>query len=180
MDLYFDAPYYSGYVNDQGNDRTSNSYPYKFSKNYQIALQLISEALSGETADRLFYTYLISEAPSQEDKEIIAGIRDDEMKHFELFTQIYFELVGQIPPSVKEDEFIKPMSYCQGIKKALLGEMAAVEKYRKILFGMEQRSHINMLVEIITDELRHGNLYNLLYSKNECYTEEVEKENIEK
>ena len=39
---------------------------------------------------------------------------------------------------------------------------------------MQDRRHINMLTEIITDEIRHANLYNLLYSKNGCYAEELE------
>jgi hypothetical protein len=43
-----------------------------------------------------------------------------------------------------------------------------VEKYRKILFVLTDRNQINKMVEIITDELRHGILYNYLYSKNKC------------
>ncbi|HCL01056.1 MAG TPA: rubrerythrin, partial [Lachnoclostridium phytofermentans] len=40
--------------------------------------------------------------------------------------------------------------------------------YRQILFAMQDRIHINMLTEIITDEIRHGILYTYLYSKNNC------------
>lgn len=46
--------------------------------------------------------------------------------------------------------------------------------------AMQDRRHINMLAEIITDELRHGNLYNFLYSKNKCYEEGVTKKENEK
>jgi len=49
-----------------------------------------------------------------------------------------------------------------------MGEQGAVEKYRKILFAMKERKHINMMTEIITDELRHLGLYNYLYAKNQC------------
>lgn len=148
--------------------------PYTYPQNFPMALQLIRDAVSGEMEDRLFYSYLISVAPSQEDKEIIASIRDDEMKHFDLFRQIYFQLTGQILPQPREGEFTKPATYCQGLKQALLGELAAVQRYRRILFAMQDRRHINMLTEIITDEIRHANLYNLLYSKNGCYAEELE------
>lgn len=41
-------------------------------------------------------------------------------------------------------------------------------RYRNILYAMEFREHINMMIEIITDELRHGILYNYLYTKNGC------------
>ncbi len=148
--------------------------PYTYPQNFPMALQLIREAVSGEREDQMFYSYLISIAPTQEDKKIITGIRNDEMKHFGLFRQIYFELTGQMISPSQQGEFKRPSSYCQGIKQALLGELAAVEKYRKILFALQNRRHINMLTEIITDELRHANLYNLLYSKNECHEEKEE------
>lgn len=141
---------------------------YIYPANVPEALQLITGALAGEREDRLFYEYLISVAPSEEDKEIIRGIRDNEIHHFELFRIIYCQMTGQVPPSPKETPFVKPASYCEGIRKALLGEENAVIRYRKILFAMQNRIHINMLTEIITDELRHGTLYSYLYSKNGC------------
>jgi len=134
----------------------------------QTALELIKEAVSGETEDRLFYEYLISVAPSEEDKNIIKGIRDDEIKHFGMFREIYREFTGENLPIVTDGKFQKPKSYCEGLRDALLGEQRAVEKYRKILFALRDRRQINKLVEIITDELRHGSLYNYLYSKNKC------------
>lgn len=138
------------------------------SADLQMALELIKEALAGETEDRLFYEYLISTAPSNEDKNIIQGIRDNEIKHFGMFRQLYKDLTGQMPPSVTQEEFTKPSSYCEGLKMAIMGEQSAVEKYRKILFVLTDRNQINKMVEIITDELRHGILYNYLYSKNKC------------
>ena len=153
--------------------------PYTYPQNLPMALQLIREAVAGEREDELFYDYLLSVAPSEEDKNIIRGIRNDERKHFGLFRQIYCELTGKTVPIPQKEEFTKPASYCQGLKKALQGELGAVERYRKILFALQDRRQINMLTEIITDELRHGNLYNLLYSKNECYEEEKEGEQNE-
>lgn len=181
MNYYGNYPYGMRHVSSM---QFQNPYgmpadPYIYPQNLPMALALIRDALSGETKDKLFYSYLIGIAPSQEDKNIIAGIRDDEIKHYDLFRRIYFELVGQVLPKSKNEEFKKPETYCQGLKQALLGELAAVERYRKILFAMQERKHINILTEIITDELRHGNLYNLLYSKNECYEEELEGEEME-
>lgn len=153
--------------------------PYTYPQNFPMALKLIREAVSGEKEDELFYDYLISIAPEEEAKEIIMSIRDDERKHFSMFRQIYYELTGQIIMPEPEGEFKKPETYCIGLKKALKGELNAVKKYRKILFAMQNRRHINMLIEIITDELRHADLYNLLFSKYECYEEEKEGEEDE-
>jgi rubrerythrin len=143
---------------------------YVYPGNLPEALQLISGAVAGEREDRLFYDYLISVAPSEEDKIIIRGIRDNEIRHFSLFRLIYYQLTGQMLPPPKETPFVKPASYCAGLAKAIIGEENAVVRYRKILFAMQSRVHINMLTEIITDEIRHGTLYTYLYSKNGCKT----------
>lgn len=132
------------------------------------ALELIQQAVKGETQDRLFYQYLLDNAPAMLDKEIITEIRDNEIKHAKMFRQIYFELTGK---TVKPDEnvtFEKPKTYCDGLRGALMGETNAVKKYRRILAAMKNRKHINMMVEIITDELRHASLYNLLIHNNGC------------
>ena len=141
---------------------------YTYPQNVSEALKLIQEAITGETEDRMFYQYLIENAPSEEDKEIIKGIRDDEISHFKLFRQVYHQLTGQILPPPENVTFEKPASYCDGIKRAIRGEQNAVKKYRKILFALQDRVQINILTEIITDEIRHGILYNYLYSKNGC------------
>ncbi len=132
------------------------------------ALELIKEAIKGEIHDRLFYQYLLDNAPALLDKEIIEEIRDNEIKHAKMFRQLYFELTGQ---TVKPDEnvsFEKPSTYCDGLRGALMGETSAVKKYRRILAAMTNRKFINMMVEIITDELRHASLYNLLIHNNDC------------
>ncbi len=144
------------------------SEPYDINSNLSMALQLIEKAVEGETEDRLFYQYLISQATSASDREIIGGIRDDEMKHYLLFRQIYSELTGNSLPAAPETPFEKPESYCAGLRQALLGEQKAVTKYRRILYAMKDRRHINMLTEIITDELRHLGLYNYLFARNKC------------
>lgn len=141
---------------------------YTYPQNVPEALILIQEAVAGETEDRLFYQYLIEKAPSEEDKEIIKGIRDDEISHFNLFRQLYFQLTGQMLPPPQDTTFEKPASYCEGLKRAIRGEQNAVRKYRRILYALQDRVQINVLTGIITDELRHGILYNYLYSKNGC------------
>ena len=142
--------------------------PFTYPENVPEAIQLIINAVSGEREDELFYDFLISVAPTAEAKNIIQGIRDDERKHNKMFRKIYPQLTGKMLPPIQEVEFERPPSYCDGVKKALLGELGAVQRYRRILFALQNRIHINMLTEIITDELRHANLYNLLFSLGQC------------
>lgn len=141
---------------------------YTYPQNMPSALKLLQEAVAGETEDRLFYQYLIDNAPSVEDKEIITGIRDDEISHFELFRYVYYQLTGQTLPPPQPSTLMAPATYCDGIAKAIRGEQNAVRKYRQILFALQDRQLINILTGIITDEIRHGSLYNYLYTKNGC------------
>lgn len=141
---------------------------FVYPQNLQEALRLIRQAVAGEAEDRVFYTWLLERAPSDADRQIIAGIRDNEIAHNALFRQLYYDITGSMVPQAQGEEFTPPGDYCEGIARALLGEQNAVQKYRRILYAMQNRVHINMMTEIITDEIRHGILYNYLYAKNGC------------
>ena len=141
---------------------------YTYPGNVPGALALLRTSVAGETEDRMFYRYLIDNAPTQEDREIITGIRDDEIGHYGLVRQVYFQLTGQTLPPPQNVTFKKPASYCEGLATAIRGEQNAVIRYRQILFALQDRTQINILTAIMTDEIRHGILYNYLYSKNGC------------
>jgi rubrerythrin len=148
--------------------RTLEDVIFVYPFNLPGAVALIEQALAGESEDRAFYSWLIEHAPSDSDKQIIRGIRENEINHFSLFRQLYSEVTGRAAPQLPGETFQPPADYCQGLSRALLGEQNAVQKYRKILYAMQSRIHINMLTEIITDEIRHGILYSYLYAKNGC------------
>lgn len=156
----------------QGTQRTSmpaDFFPYSYPQNLPVALDLIRDSLMGETEDKLFYSHILNAAVSPEDRETISAIRNDEMKHYEILKKLYHELTGEEAPKPGTAEETEQMTYCQALAKALRGEVAAIERYRKILFGMQDRRHINMVTEILTDEIRHADLYGLLISMNNCF-----------
>jgi rubrerythrin len=132
----------------------------------QLSLQLIKEAVAGEREDQLFYEYLISVAPTNEEKLIIASIRDDERRHNRLFRKIYKDLTGQEVPQAAGEEFQRPRTYKDGLVKALFGELAAVEKYRVIRQGLPNTYFRDILFNIITDEIKHSAKYNYLFTLN--------------
>lgn len=132
---------------------------------FQQSLKLIAEAVQGEKEDQNFYDYLITNAPTQNQKEIITSIRNDDIRHNQLYKKMYKELTGQEVHIEKEEEFVPPASFEQGIRKAVLGEMKAVEKYRIIRQGLPHRYHRDIAFEILTDELNHRSLYNLIYTE---------------
>ena len=141
-------------------------YPPMPYKTLEEALALVKDAIQGEREDELFYDYLISVAPTQEEKNIITDIRNDERRHNKMFRQIYKAFTCQEVAPPADVKFDKPKSYIEGIKKALFGELAAVEKYRDIRAGLPYRYYRDMVFEIITDELKHADKYNYILTIN--------------
>lgn len=145
--------------------RTRNEIPATY-KTLEDALTLIYNAVQGETEDELFYDYLISIAPTQNEKNIIASIRDDERKHNQMFRDIYRHFTGQEIPTPREIPINQPISYRQGLTDALFGELEAVEHYRDIRAGLPTEYYRDMVFEILTDELKHADKYNYLLGLN--------------
>ncbi|WP_068777083.1 ferritin-like domain-containing protein [Paenibacillus sp. FJAT-26967] len=155
--MYYASPYTTSSAPFQAWMRTG-------SKEEEV-IALILESVQGERNDELFYDYLIKIAPAQKDKDIIAGIRDDERKHRKLFRSMYYYLTGQMPPQVSDQEEPLPSSYIEGIETALMGELKAFEKYRGIYLNIKPEFR-NWMFEIMTDEMKHAAYYNYLYAKN--------------
>jgi len=130
------------------------------------SLEGIKAAVQGEKEDELFYDYLISVAPTSDEKNIITSIRDDERYHNKTFKQIYNNITGIDVLVTGDEKFVKPASYLEGIKKALFGELGAVERYREIRRGLPSTMYRDVLFNIITDEIKHSAKYNYLFTLN--------------
>ena len=144
--------------------------PYTYPQNVKNALQLILDALNKEAGDAQFYQYLVNQAPTQDDKNIIIDIQKDEIRHFVLIGHIYTRITGNPPPAPQLFESNIPMlsTYCQGLNTAFLGEIEDGSRYRKILYAMQDRTDVNIMTEIVADEIEHASLYSFLYAKNRC------------
>ncbi|TDF98089.1 ferritin family protein [Paenibacillus piri] len=133
-----------------------------WSTNSQQTLELIKQSVQGERNDELFYDELIKLAPTSEQAAIITSIRNDERNHNRMFRDMYLEMTGQPISGVSNETFNKPRSYVQGLEQALMGELAAVEKYRRIWFGLPAGIYKDTVLGIILDELKHADKYNYL------------------
>jgi rubrerythrin len=123
----------------------------------------IREAMEDERHDAAFYAILIEMAPP-EDKDIIKGIREDELKHYTMFSDMYTYLTGS-SISVPEPEISPPKSYKDGLASAIMGETSAVEEYRIILIEAPFWYMKNWIYIIVTDEQKHADRFNMLYSR---------------
>jgi rubrerythrin len=126
------------------------------------SLNLIKEAVQGERNDELFYDELIKLAPNSEQASIITSIRDDERGHNSMFRGMFKEITGQDITGISSEQYQRISSYEDGLEKALQGELAAVEKYRKIWFGLPVGVYRDTVYGIILDELKHASKYNYL------------------
>ncbi|WP_312112493.1 ferritin-like domain-containing protein [Brevibacillus reuszeri] len=138
----------------------------QYEERMQTVLRLIQEAIENERHDELFYECLISAAPTEQEKQVITSIWDDECKHRSLFRQIYTQLTSKrVSISGQEEPFHKPASYLEGIENALMDELKAFEKYR-VIYKYIPVQFRDAIFEIMTDEMKHASYYNWLYSKN--------------
>lgn len=129
-------------------------------------LDMIRDSVGDEKTDEAFYELILSQAPTEDDKNIIRDIQNDERKHNRLLRSLYKELTGvTLPEATATEPMDMSKSYLQNLEKALMGELEAAKKYRKIMGEMPTDASYNVLMEIMVDELRHGNKYNYLITK---------------
>ena len=131
----------------------------------QEALNMIRDSVMDEANDEAFYSMLIDQAISDEDKDIIRIIRDNEITHNKLLRDVYYALTGTTLPQSTSNAKMQPMSYLDNLKKSLMSEVEAANKYRKIMSAMPDKSSSSSIMHILVDELRHADLYNYLISK---------------
>ena len=132
------------------------------------AIDLIRISIMDEKKDESFYSLIMEQAPTEEEKNIIMSIRDNERKHNSILRNLYYNFTGQMIPmdySQMGVESVNDMSYTQNLEKALFGELDAVEKYRRILGTMPSGDSYTLIMSILTDELRHASKYNYLIHK---------------
>ncbi|PZE21342.1 ferritin-like domain-containing protein [Paenibacillus xerothermodurans] len=137
-----------------------------WAENLRNTLQLIKESVQGERHDELLYEELIALAPSPEQAEVIAAIRDDERGHRRMFRDMFRDLTGQDIQPVNAAQYEHVTSYVAGLQQALQGELAAVETYRRIWFGAPVGIYRDTVFGIILDELKHASQYNYLFTLN--------------
>ncbi len=155
------------YAFNRGNYRNDDSQLMEQEEliTFSQAVELIRKSIEDEKEDELFYNKLIEQAPTEDDKNIIKSIREDEIKHNQILRDLYYQITGQIVPvnnlsTASNDN----MNYKENLQKALFGELEAVKKYRKVLSQMPSGESYTLIMSIMTDELTHANKYNFLIS----------------
>lgn len=159
-----------------GHDMSCEDYmkimePYTFPCNVPTALELMKKACEDEKADILLIECLMAMAPCKEDKALLKEICDSERRNMELLKTVYHQLTCEELNFKGRVRFRKPCSYCQGIKRGLKDEIHSITVYRQILYALQCPTHINMITDVLTNEMRNASLFQYLYSTNGCMLE---------
>lgn len=136
---------------------------YDADANLKYALGLMEEGADGRA--RAFYSRLLRMAHG-DDKEIISGMMDDDLRHEGIINRIYKEITNETLPEPGHTSTTKPASYRRELEAGLMHDQLSIKKYRSIFFAMRTSRHINMMTEILTDKQRHIALYIYLLMKN--------------
>lgn len=129
----------------------------------------VKNSVGNEKDDEIMYTAMAKMAPNDEQREIITGIKENEMIHNKIFRKIFTELTGVVlPENITNNTTTTPMNktYPDMLKEAFNGELKAIERYRELLAYAPNMEIYSMIMYVMTDEIRHALKYNYLMMLN--------------
>lgn len=129
---------------------TSQEYS---SANTQTINNLL-KAINGEYHAIYCYEILANQAPTQEIKNKILEIRKDEIRHYQTFWSLYFQLTGKepvlnIPENCEKD-------YMSGVKSAFMDEQTTVDFYHTAARETQIPMVTSSFTQASADEQNHA------------------------
>ncbi|MGG0301245.1 ferritin-like domain-containing protein [Bacillus albus] len=131
-----------------------NSNYYDWYRQNDKLIRDIEKAINGEFSAISCYAKLANMAPNAMERNQILEIRNDEIKHFHQFVQIYTNLTGQqLKPQITEE---CPNTYLQGLEFAIQDEQKTVDFYLEIADETSDAQLKELLRRIAADEQNHA------------------------
>ncbi len=140
-----------------------NFYTYEsMAPEYRDALETdIEKAINGEYSAIACYQKLVKAASSDEEKKVIGEIREDEIKHFREFSQIYFAMTGRsYRPRITEE---CPADYREGLRAAFKDEQETVDFYMEIADKADDPFIAERFRRAASDEQHHAVWFSFFY-----------------
>lgn len=114
----------------------------------------VEMAVNGEYSAIQCYQRLAGMAPNQEQRNLILEIRNDEIRHYHYFTQLYTALTGRQPsPKITEE---CPSEYRRGLRFSFEDEQKTVDFYLKMSDIAPDTATRDTLRRIAADEQQHA------------------------
>ncbi|WP_028401475.1 ferritin-like domain-containing protein [Ectobacillus panaciterrae] len=123
----------------------------------------IAKAINGEYSAIACYAQLAEIAPTEKEKKRILEIREDEIRHYQIFSAIYMNLTGKQPtPQINET---CPKVYKEGLEFAIEDEQKTVDFYLDISDKAQDSYTKKQFRRAAADEQNHAVWFLYLYTK---------------
>ncbi|MDE6181816.1 MAG: ferritin-like domain-containing protein [Eubacteriales bacterium] len=127
-------------------------------------LDMILDAIEESNEDSRYYEKLSTMVKDENDKASLRKIHLEDMKHFNMLSDLYTSLTGR-EPNFEIDEIEIEGSLADEFLEGAEDKLENVELYRNIMMAFLDIGIRDMIFEIITDEQNHAQKLNQLYYK---------------
>lgn len=117
-------------------------------------LSQITKAINGEYAAISCYHTLKNIAPSKKEQTVITEIRKDEIRHYNIFSNLYTQLTGKKHTPIMKEKC--PTNYRKGIDAAFLDEQETVDMYLEIAYNTTNHQVKEAFLRAAHDEQNHA------------------------
>ncbi|MCA1053938.1 ferritin-like domain-containing protein [Rossellomorea aquimaris] len=118
----------------------------------------IQKAINDQFKAISWYTQLAELAPDQNAKQAILGIRQDEIRHFNAFSQSYLNLTNRYPRLNLVNQKDLPVNYRQGVRESIKDERETVPFYLSIANRLTDPRAKRRFTRAAYDEQRHAEI----------------------
>jgi rubrerythrin len=119
-----------------------------------IGIEELTKVLNGEHSAIYCYEQLANQAPNAVIKNKILEIRNDEIRHFNMFSQIYTWLTGKQPNPQIIEECQK--DFREGVSAAFNAEQETVDFYHGIARKTDNPVIKDLFTQAAADEQNHA------------------------
>ncbi|MDO5557235.1 MAG: hypothetical protein Q4G05_03215 [Clostridia bacterium] len=167
---FMEPPSYRHYQNPQTNDEIVS---------FNQSVELIRKSITNEHDDDNLFEDIIKNAPSEKEKKLLISMKNDTKKHIFILKNIYYKFTGQmlpqenyninptppVSPSNNSNNSNNAALYREKLEKTFLDNLDSIINYRRIMGAMPDEESYVQIMSILTDKIRHSNLYNYLICK---------------
>lgn len=155
-------PYLHPYYVNPVSINSSNNLLRTSQEGGQQLIEIIQDGIKREASVIDFYSRLVNFAPSQNHKNDILKVLEDEKVHWHKLTNLYMTLTGRQP--VYQIEKIPFRSYQEGLQTAYEVELANHEECRNDYLSLQNSEVGYVFLQASTVEMEHAKRFGFLKS----------------
>ena len=120
---------------------------------------LVQESIDDELSDMRDWSALAADASNAEVREIITSMVGDEYGH----ARVWATILSQDPPKAKPQQPIGENAWCDGVCRAIVGELTAVSRYAQMARLAPDEQTRLIIMNIAGDEYQHFKIWTMIH-----------------